>query len=67
MKCESEVAVWFDLLLILLAISPFMRATRFLVKDSGALYSRRDEADFNSWLARPVAAPATRPHPGQEY
>jgi hypothetical protein len=48
--------MWLDLLLILLAISPLMRATRVLARDSGNLYARNIEfSNRNSELA-----PATR-------
>jgi hypothetical protein len=57
--------MWLDLLLILLAISPLMRTTRTLVRESGILYARRDEG-ITAWPARLQAAPAARPHPAPE-
>jgi len=35
--------MWLDLLLILLAVSPLMHTTRFLVRNSASLYARGDE------------------------
>jgi hypothetical protein len=40
--------MWIDLLLILLAISPLMRTTKFLARDSGIQHSRGDEAGLNA-------------------
>jgi hypothetical protein len=57
--------MWLDILLILLAISPLMHTTRFLVRNSGTLYTRGDE----EITALPVclqAAPASQPHPAPE-
>lgn len=67
MKCECEVAVWFDLLLILLAISSWMRTTRFLAREFDSLNPGGNEAGFNGWPARLQAAPAEQSHSGQEY
>jgi hypothetical protein len=57
--------MWLDMLLILLAISPLMRTTRFLVRNSGTLYGRRDKG-INELPARLQAAPAGQPHPAPE-
>jgi hypothetical protein len=57
--------MWLDLLLILLAISPLMRTTRFLVRNSGTLYARGDKG-ITALPARLQAAPAGRPHPAPE-
>jgi hypothetical protein len=57
--------MWLDLLLILLAISPLMRTTRFLVRNSGTLYARGDKGI----TALPVCLQAVlggRPHPTPE-
>jgi hypothetical protein len=57
--------MWLDLLLILLAISPLMRTTRFLVRNSASLYVRGDEG-ITALPARLQAAPAGQPHPAPE-
>ena len=57
--------MWLDLLLILLAISPLMRTTRLLVRNSASLYARGDEGII-AWPARLPAAPAVQSHPAPE-
>jgi len=57
--------MWLDMLLILLAISPLMRTTRFLMRNSGTLYACRDE-EITALPARLQATPAGQPHPAPE-
>ena len=40
--------MWFDLLLIILAISPLLRTARFFARESETMYSGGDEAGFSS-------------------
>jgi hypothetical protein len=51
-----------DLLLILVAVSPLIPTTSFLVRHSGTLYPCGDER-LSAWPMHLGASPAGHPHP----
>jgi hypothetical protein len=54
--------MWFDLLLIALAVFPLMHTAKFFSHRSRILYSHGDEMRLNHWPAQLQAAPAGRTH-----